>query len=162
MIFGTKDVNLSHLDPIQVSYAPKGIITEAIEVRDENIGKLALEFETELRYYDTGLTWFTFMADRDAEPPLNSRKLLINVGFWIVVLWGELHVFRDKEFQSTFVQVAYPIQLAVSGETPGGFGLASGEISRGDGTDIVPVATEEQVYDANETRSQAEQYPPHV
>jgi hypothetical protein len=62
-----EDVNLSHLGTLRVGYAPKNILTEAIQATQENIGKLALEFESELRYNEAGFPFFLIDAERGTE-----------------------------------------------------------------------------------------------
>lgn len=104
-IFTAESVNLSHLNPGRYSYEPKNIHVEAVYVTPENIGKLSLEFEEELFYDVTGRPYFAFDAERrsvdDGESPETSQ-LYVRLTDWIVPLRGELHIYRDQTFQSTF------------------------------------------------------------
>lgn len=102
--FNAEDVNLIHLDPELVSYEPKGVHTEALQVSPENIGKLALEFETEVLYdHNSGLPFLSIRAGRQTEDNLDaSKQLFFRLSDWIVPLWGEIHVFRDVVFRNTF------------------------------------------------------------
>lgn len=96
-----EDVNLSHLGVLQVSYAPKGIYTQALHVTHDNIGKLALELETELRYVQ-GRPYLVIDVHRgEGENALDTRMEL-HTGVWIVVLRNELHLFLDHQFECTF------------------------------------------------------------
>jgi hypothetical protein len=103
MIFGARDVNLSHLYPVRVSYAPKGIVTEAIQATRENIGKLALEFEEELLFNHEDAPYFRIQAERGTQSkPQTPRLFHIRPGDWIVPLRDEIHVYKDELFQNTF------------------------------------------------------------
>jgi hypothetical protein len=92
-------VNLSHLNPERVSYEPKNIHTEAIQVTAENIGKLSLEFEEELFFDSVGNPYFMFTAEREGQ---ESSELYVHLTNWIIPLRGELHRFTDEIFTSTF------------------------------------------------------------
>lgn len=94
-----ESVNLVHLNPELVSYEPKGIHTEALQVTLENIGKLSLEFETEVQYAENGLPFLLIKVERFDKDP---KHLYFRLTDWIVPLWGEIHVFRDLMFRSTF------------------------------------------------------------
>jgi hypothetical protein len=95
-----------HLGAIAVTYPRKNIHTAALQVVPENIGSLCVEFQEDLRYEEAGpgRPYFVLRADRPSEE--NSRATVSNLrvclGYWIVVLWDQLHVFRDFEFKSTF------------------------------------------------------------
>lgn len=93
-----------HLGALPVSYPPRDINTEAIQVLPENIGALTVEFHEDLRYEENGRPYFIFVADRttDEDPDKPPAVLRVCLDYWIVVLWGQLHVFRDFEFKSTF------------------------------------------------------------
>lgn len=100
-----KDVNLFHLGMREVSYPAKDIHTMALEVLPENIGALSLELRSHLRYYaDTGTPYIVFWAERkgDENSPVRKAELLIRPGDWIVIVWDEIHIFRDAEFRCTF------------------------------------------------------------
>jgi hypothetical protein len=97
---------LYHLGALSVSYPPRDINTAALQVTPENIGALSVEFHEDLRYEEAGpgRPYFMFRAERanDEEPDRNAVALRVCLGYWIVVLWDQLHVFRDFEFKSTF------------------------------------------------------------
>lgn len=105
-VFDARSLDLSHLNPVSVSYDPKNIHTEAIQVTPENIGKLSLEFEEELFYDVQGRPYFVFSAKRfDASKPDGQQdpgELYVRLTDWILPLWDELHVFRDGIFKNTF------------------------------------------------------------
>lgn len=104
--FNAESLNLSHLSPHRVSYAPKNIVTEAIQVTPENIGKLSLEFEEELFYDAQGRPYFYFSADRFDELIEGGKgdpsEVFVRLMDWIVPLRGEIHIYRDGLFQHTF------------------------------------------------------------
>lgn len=100
-----ESVNLIHLQPELVSYEPKGIHTEALQVTSENIGKLSLEFEKELLYDNQGRPFFFFAAQRfdsNLDDIDGAAELFVRVTDWIVPLRGEIHIFRDLIFKNTF------------------------------------------------------------
>lgn len=106
-VFDAQSLDLSHLNPVKVSYEPKAIRSEAIQVTPENIGKLSLEFEEEL-YHDgsSGLPYFAISVKRfDLREPDGQkapRHLYVRVTDWIVSLWDEIHVFRNNVMLNTF------------------------------------------------------------
>lgn len=105
MLFTAKNIDLFHFDMRAVSYPPKDIHTMALEATVENIGALSLEFKAPLRYYsDTGVPYFTFWSERkaDDDTPAKRTENLIRPGTWIVILWDEIHTFRETEFKYTF------------------------------------------------------------
>jgi hypothetical protein len=116
-VFTAQDIRLAHLFPVQVSYPPKQLHTEALQVTIENIGKLSLEFEEELFYDAGGHPYFVFAAERgtalDADQPRTEITLYVRLTDWIVPLRGELHVFRNVIFQSTFLQPSNEFETPV-------------------------------------------------
>lgn len=98
----SESVNLVHLGPELVSYEPKGIHTEALQVTLENIGKLSLEFEVEVEYAPNGFPFLHVKVSRDDEGIDDPRYVYFRLTDWIVPLRGEIHVFRDHMFRSTF------------------------------------------------------------
>lgn len=96
-----EDVNLSHLGTQRASYTPKGIYTEALLITHDNIGKLALEFETELRY-SGGRPYLEVELHREEDEREFSRQMELHCGFWIVVLRNEIHLFLEHQFENTF------------------------------------------------------------
>jgi hypothetical protein len=105
-VFDAQSLNLSHLNPVHVSYDPKDIHTEAIQVDERNIGKLSLEFEEELFYDSEGRPYFVFSAKRFDDDELDGQKapheLFVRLTDWLVPLRDELHVFRHGTFVTTF------------------------------------------------------------
>jgi hypothetical protein len=105
-IFAGQDfAAIYHLGSIPVSYPPKDIRTEAIQVTLANIGALSLEFHASLRYaVDDGMPFFNLDVRRAIdEDPDKSISVHVRVNEWMVVLWDELYIFRDAEFRNTFV-----------------------------------------------------------
>ena len=97
------DVSLSHLNPIPCDYHHKAIHTEAIQVTLENIGKLSLEFEEELFYGPDGRPFFVFDAQRGENVDGGEvTQLYVRVTDWIVPLRGEIHIYREQTFWTTF------------------------------------------------------------
>jgi hypothetical protein len=119
--FFAKDINLFHFEMRDCSYPPKDIHTMALEVTVENIGALSLEFETELMYH-AGMPFFPVSLARkpkgeDKEGSVRPRQ--IRLGDWLVVLWDEIHVFRDTEFKYTFrVDTPAPHTRMYNEDTP--------------------------------------------
>lgn len=107
LVFDAQSIDLSHLDPVKAVYHPKNIQIEALNVTRENIGKLALEFQAELWYADSGLPYFRFDAKRfdTMQPDGQQPPVTLNVRLndWILALRGELHIYRDVDFANTFV-----------------------------------------------------------
>lgn len=105
MIYRAEDADLSDFDIKRVSYKNNTMFTEAVQVTIENIGGLSIEFETGLSY-GGGVPYFQFLAQRGTEDEkMEPTKMHIVVGLWIIVLWNELHLFHDREFQNTFTIV---------------------------------------------------------
>jgi hypothetical protein len=102
--FDAQMVNLYHIDPVRVSYDPKGIHAEAIQATIQNIGKLALEFESEI-LHSNGMPYFGFWAARgNKQEPQDQEDIWLTVRLtdWIIPLRGEIHVYRDELFVNTF------------------------------------------------------------
>lgn len=106
MILTAEDFDsLYHLGSVQVTYSPRNINTEAIQVTKENIGALSVELRQDLRYGDDGQPFFSCDAARKDKKETGQAPytvMNVRVGDWVVVLWDELHVFRDYEFKHTF------------------------------------------------------------
>jgi hypothetical protein len=106
MIYDAQSLILGHLNPVRATYIPKDIQVQAIEVSRENIGKLALEFDAEMFYNESGLPYFNFKAKRFNEEAPNGqetpRNLQVRLGVFIVALWGELHIYQSVDFANTF------------------------------------------------------------
>jgi hypothetical protein len=103
MVVSAQDLGLYHLGMVQVSYPPKKIETMAIQATPENIGALSLELDVELLYDEMGNPYIAFKAERGTdEKPEEPMPVQVRVSYWIVVLWDELHIYRDVEFKNTF------------------------------------------------------------
>lgn len=102
-------ISLRHFAPHHVSYEPMDLHTEAVQVTEENVGRLSLEFETELFFSDTnGLPYFRITVARHGPNDTTETGmtewivLTVRVGDWIIPLRGEIHVYRDVTFIHTF------------------------------------------------------------
>lgn len=96
--------DLYHLGSVAVTYTPRSINTEAIQVSSDNIGALSVELRQDLLYYDDGKPYFICGMKRDnaEEPHKAPVYLYVRLTDWIVVLWDQIHIFRDYEFKTTF------------------------------------------------------------
>jgi hypothetical protein len=121
-------VDLSHLNPYQVSYDPKQIHAEAVLVTTENIGKLSLEFETELLRGGDGISHFYIKVARKLEQDTTetgmtgNTLLCVRQGDWIVPLRNEIHVYPDDIFRKTFDVIGPPLPI-LSHETVSELGV---------------------------------------
>lgn len=98
-----EEFNIFALGAEAVSYHLKNIHTVALQVTETNIGVLSLELEVELCYYNDGTPFIeAYFARGTKDQPEVDRYANIKIGSWFVILWDEIHVFRDKEFRSTF------------------------------------------------------------
>lgn len=98
-----EEFNIFSLGAEAVSYPQKDIHTLALRVTEENIGGLSLELEVELCYFNDGVPFLeVYLARGTKDEPETDRWAQVKVGDWFVILWDEIHVFRDKEFSSTF------------------------------------------------------------
>lgn len=103
MIFNAENFDIFRLGGVAVSYPPKQINTLALLVAPEKIGALSLELEGELKYGPDGEPYFTFTAERDAGDGMATTvQLTVYEDDWIVVLWNELRIFRQEDFEQTF------------------------------------------------------------
>jgi hypothetical protein len=102
-IFNAENIVLGHLMPSPVIYSPKSLRTEALQVTRENIGKLTLEFESEIFEADPGQCYIRVNVERTNDHGTQySISRTWYISDWIVPLWGELHWFQDDVFKSTF------------------------------------------------------------
>lgn len=98
-----EEFNIYSLGAEAVSYHLKDIHTLAMQVTRKNIGILALEFETELIYTADAEPYLNIHVARGPkEEPENDRNLIVRPNDWLVILWDEIHLFKDPEFRSTF------------------------------------------------------------
>lgn len=109
--------NIYALGAEPISYHLRAIHTMALQVTEENIGILALEFETELTYCPEGDVSLKVWVER-TEAAVGARILEFYPTDWIVVLWDEFHLFRDKEFQHTFSFDSIETPLAAEPDAP--------------------------------------------
>jgi hypothetical protein len=138
-VFNTQDVNLIHFGPKGFNYVAKGIHTEAIQVTAENIGRLALEFEVELRWTNEGAPFFWILAERGTDQtPEPPSRLVFYVGDWITPLWGEIHRYDDYTFSMTFTANLSEPPLVPATYPDGSFEPASGHVEGPNGTGIMP------------------------
>jgi hypothetical protein len=95
------DIDLSNFNPIMADYGPKNVHAPSVLVTEDNIGQIALEFELDVQYLDVTFVrpYIKFYADRTADDPI---ELMLQPGSWIVLIWNEIHIFRDGLFQKTF------------------------------------------------------------
>ena len=100
--YEANEIDLTTFSPVLASYGPKGIFAPAALVTEDNIGQIALQFERDVEYpfpNGTGIPYIRILASRTTEQPI---ELNIAPGFWIVLVWGEIHLFKDGLFQKTF------------------------------------------------------------
>lgn len=98
-----QEFNIFALGGEAVSYHLKDIHTIALQVTLQNIGILSLEFEVELNYTNEGAPFINvWVARGSAENPERDRSITFRPEDWIVILWDEIHKFRDPEFKATF------------------------------------------------------------
>jgi hypothetical protein len=98
-----EEFNIYMLGAEAVSYHLKDIHTLALQVTREKIGGLSLELEVELTYGVEGEPRLSFWAARGTKnEPENDRNIIVQPGDWLVVLWDEIHKFKDEDFRSTF------------------------------------------------------------
>jgi hypothetical protein len=103
MIFNAENFDIFRLGSVAVSYAPKNINTVALLVSPENIGALSLEFESELKYDREGAPFFGVSVARETEgDPERCASIMVEEGDWIVILWNEIRIFHQEEFEHTF------------------------------------------------------------
>lgn len=101
-IIGVEDFNIYTLGAEAVSYHLKDIHTLALQATRENIGILALELAVEL-LYDGNDAYFRIRVERGTdENPEAARMLAVHPNDWLVILWDEIHLYRDYEFRNTF------------------------------------------------------------
>lgn len=102
--YEAREIDLSTFNPVFASYGPKSIYAPAALVTEDNIGQIALQLERDVLYPfesmpGAGAPFIKFMAKRHIEEPI---ELTIYPGCWIVLIWNEIHVFKDGLFQKTF------------------------------------------------------------
>jgi hypothetical protein len=102
--YEASEIDLSTFNPLFASYGPKSIYAPAALVTEDNIGQIALQLERDVLYPfesmpGAGAPFIKFMALRHTEEPI---ELTIYPGCWIVLIWDEIHIFKDGLFQKTF------------------------------------------------------------
>lgn len=109
--FDARNLMLSHLKTGSFTYYPKEILTDAIFVTKENIGKLSLEFEAELEFDSMfGVHFHANLGRSCGDEEMHSKDEMIGLNDWIFFLNNEVHVWRDDIFRATFdtVQCDWP------------------------------------------------------
>lgn len=99
------NVDLSVYHPQNYTYLPLDLWVQSIQVTEDNIGGLAVEFEADLLYSDAGLPYFLFHAEREGltpESPKSYAVLTVRLDDQLVAIRGQLQLFRDRQFRSTF------------------------------------------------------------
>ena len=96
--WNAEGVDFGNFFPVQANYGPRDIFAEAALVTKNNVGQWALEFEMDVKNVG-GSHHFDIFATREGDTPI---RLTIKPGVWVVKVWGELHIFDDGLFQSTF------------------------------------------------------------
>lgn len=104
--FNAETIRLDHFMPRAFYYPPTGMGVSAFLVTEENLGALAVEFESDL-YYRNSDPYFILRAEResehvDAQPPVIN--IAVQVGCWIVSMYGCLYMFHDVHFKKTFAE----------------------------------------------------------
>lgn len=100
--YEANEIDLTTFSPVLANYGPKGIYAPAALVTEDNIGQIALQFERDVLYpfpNGSGIPYIRIMASRTTDEPI---ELNIAPGFWIVLIWNEIHIFKDGLFQKTF------------------------------------------------------------
>lgn len=100
-------VNPMHFDhlPVQaVEYAPQNLRTIAIQVNNETLGAMAIEFGCEIQYHGN-TPYLDALLERinNAGEKVVCSKVL-RPGEWLVVLEDEIHMFPHDVFWNTFGQ----------------------------------------------------------
>jgi len=99
----TSTLDLRHFEWIEVEYLPQNLTTRALQVTRENIGALALEFDSEIGVGDNNRFWIYIQVEREIhDGRKNSQSLCFGTSDWIVLLRGEIHRFPNDVFWSTF------------------------------------------------------------
>lgn len=101
-IFNAENIDLRHLNPLEVVGGTMLLRTQAIPIGMDNIGALTLVFETELCSSDNCLCFDIFVERRDIVGNVVTVSRTFSLGDWIVPLRGELHRFPDEVFKNTF------------------------------------------------------------
>lgn len=99
MAFNAESVDFDNFNPVTADYGPRDLHAVAAMVTSHNIGQWALEFEKDLQQDEAGMPCFYFKADREGEDEI---FLKVEKDVWIVKVWGELHIFKERMFQKTF------------------------------------------------------------
>lgn len=110
-LFNVLNAELSSFPTIQVDSPDTDFRSGAFQVTLENIGRLAIIFESELMF-DFGEYSVTFQAQR----PTGSREITLRPGDWLVARNGdELHRFPHRIFCNTFDYAGKEVPASIDG-----------------------------------------------
>lgn len=108
-LFNVLNAELSSFPTIQVDSPDTDFRSGAFQVTLENIGRLAIIFESELMF-DFGEYYITFQAQR----PTGSREITLRPGDWLVARNGdELHRFPHRIFCNTFDYAGKEVPVSI-------------------------------------------------
>lgn len=98
--------HLDRLPVLHVVYVLQNLKTVAIQVNNETIGAMSIEFGVEIMTAHPNHKWLPAMLERqNSKGERGFIERALNMGEWLVVLEDEVHVFpNDDIFWSTFAQ----------------------------------------------------------
>jgi hypothetical protein len=104
---------LDRLPLIEVVYIPQDLHTYAVQVCNETIGAMAIEFGVEIGIAHPNHKWLPTAFERTNS---KGEKIIIertlNNGDWLVILNDEVIVFPSEPFWSTFASPDAPSHSA--------------------------------------------------
>jgi len=104
---------LDRLPLIEIVYVPQELRTWAIQVNNETIGAMAIEFGVEIQTAHPNHKWLPAAFERTNA---KGEKLVIErtlgLGDWLVILSDEVIVFPSEPFWSTFASADAPSHSA--------------------------------------------------
>jgi hypothetical protein len=102
-------LHLGKLPVIEVEYALRSLHTIAVQVNNETIGAMAIEFGVEIMSSHPNNKWLpTAFERKNAKGEKTSIERTIVPGEWLVVLDDEVHIFPHDVFWNTFGQAKGP------------------------------------------------------
>jgi hypothetical protein len=104
--FNANNIDLSHHYPEAFQYVPLNLRVWAFMVTDDNIGSLAVDFESEVKCEINQPSQINVRVERKIGDADASELRFFEVGDWLVLLRGEIHKFKDQHFRTTFA--SYP------------------------------------------------------
>ena len=98
--------HLDRLPVLHVVYVLQNLKTVAIQVNNETIGAMSIEFGVEIMTAHPNHKWLPAMLERpNSKGERGYIERALNMGEWLVILEDEVHVFpNDDIFWSTFAQ----------------------------------------------------------